>query len=152
MDDQVNKESFKINNSQLGEYIVHKDSIVSFKEGIIGYEYLKRFAMIEIEETRPFIWLVSVDEPEISLPVLKYKYIYPDYQINLTTRDLKLLEITKSDKFYIFFIITVNERNEEVTANLKGPLILNTDKRIGIQTIATNEEYVINYPVVQEES
>ena len=148
MTDNSESKSIKIVNSQLGELTINNDAIIHFDNGIIGFENLKNYTIVEIEETEPFIWFVAIDEPEVSFPILKYQYAYPDYEINLQNKNYMDLQLTHSDTFHIFFIITVNEIKEQVTANLKGPLILNLKNNLGIQIISPNEDYVINYPVL----
>ena len=145
--EQKQKEVTRISNQQFGELLVHEDSIIDFPEGIFGYEYLKKFALVEIEEMIPFIWLIAVDEPEIALPMLRYKAVYPNYQITLSGADRKTLQLNPDEEFHLFFVITVNEQEEKVTANLKGPIVIHIRKRLGAQIIATNEEYIIHYPV-----
>ncbi|MBN2008106.1 flagellar assembly protein FliW [candidate division KSB1 bacterium] len=143
----MEREATKISNSQLGELLVHEDSIISFREGIFGYEYLKHFALVELEETEPFIWMIAIEEPEISLPMLRYKTVFPEYELNMSSTERKILKLGQGDAFHLFFIVTVNEEQEQITANLKGPIVINLEERLGAQVVAPNEEYVIHYPV-----
>jgi flagellar assembly factor FliW len=149
---QDDNDTIEIQNSQLGELSIKNKSIIHFKYGILGYESLKRFAIINVKECEPFLWLVAVDEPEISLPIIKYVLIYPDYKLVLTSKDRKDLELAPSDLYYSFFVVTVNEQRGTVTANLKGPIVINLEKHLGLQIIVTNDEYIIDYPIIQKSS
>ena len=144
---QMEREVTKIVNSQLGELLLHEDSLISFPEGIFGYEYLKQFALVEIEETEPFIWMIAIEEPEISLPMLRYKTVYPEYELNMSSTERRMLKLGQGDPFHVFFVVTVNEEKEQITANLKGPIVINLEERLGAQIVAPNEGYVIHYPV-----
>ena len=137
--------NIKIYNSQLGELLIRKNSIIHFKQGILGYEFLHQFALVEVEDCKPFIWCISLDEPEIGFPILNYKITYPDYQLTLSDKDREDLKLQKSEHFHLFFIVRVDEQKKEVTANLKGPLVFNMKKMLGTQVVVQNEEYVVNY-------
>ena len=145
---QKQNKSITIKNSQLGEINIRMDTIVHFERGILGYDFLQRFAIVDIEECKPFLWCVAVDEPEMSFPIVEYKRVYPDYQFNLNTKDRQDLKLAKSDEFHLFFIVTVDEEKETVSANLAGPLVINPEKKTGAQIIVPNENYIVNYPII----
>ncbi len=147
MGKQIEREVTKIVNSQLGEMMVHEDSIIHFPDGIMGYEYLKHFALVELEETEPFLWMVALEEQEISLPLLRYKSVSPEYKLTLSSTERKKMKLGQNDEFHLFFIITVHEAKKNITANLKGPIVVNFDEGFGAQVIAINDEYKINHPI-----
>lgn len=142
------KNSVELKNSQLGEFEIDVDSIIHFENGIFGYEFLKKFCIINIMECEPFLWLVAVDEPEISLPLLKYSSVYPDYKFSLSDKDRQYLKLGESDTFFLFFTVTVDEKQASVTANLKGPIVINIEEHLGLQLISPYEEHVIDFPIV----
>ncbi|MEK7852425.1 MAG: flagellar assembly protein FliW, partial [Planctomycetota bacterium] len=53
---------------KLGEVLVKKENIITFKDGLLGFEDLREFVILDIEEWRPFEWLVSVENPDVTFP------------------------------------------------------------------------------------
>ena len=47
----------RIQTAVFGELEICQDRIIFFKEGLPGFEELKRFVLIILEQTRPFLWL-----------------------------------------------------------------------------------------------
>jgi len=137
-----------VTNVQLGEVQILRDKLIHFEQGIFGFESLKTYAILNIKSCEPFAWCVAIDEPEISFPIVNCHVIYPNYHLQLTDADRELLQLKKTDQLFIFFIVTVDEKKAQVTANLKGPLVFNLEKRLGAQVIMSDEKYVVDYPIV----
>lgn len=140
-----------LQNSQFGEMRISEKAIIHFKKGLLGYEFLKRFALLDIKECQPFLWLIPVEEPEINFPILNFELVSPKYKLNLTAPDKVSLALDDAETFMLFFIVTVDEERGLVTANLKGPLVINPEKNTGIQVVVPNEEYAVNYPITHKE-
>ena len=65
-----------------GKIDIEDDKIIEFPMGIIGFEYLKNFAIIydSERETRSKIsWLQSMEEPLLALPIIHPFELREDY-------------------------------------------------------------------------
>ena len=49
---------------------VDEDSVVTFPNGIPGFEQCKRFGMLALEEEAPFLRLLSIDQPNVGFVLL----------------------------------------------------------------------------------
>ena len=47
-----------------------QQNIIHFDEGILGFDELREFVIISEEETEPFKWLISMEEPNIGFPIV----------------------------------------------------------------------------------
>jgi len=128
----------KIKNLQFGEIEFDDEIIIHFPDGIIGFEKLQRFIIIEDEECEPFRWLISVDEPEIGFAVLEPTLIIPDYY-----------ERAGFDPgFYaLFVIVTLNKDISKISVNLKAPIVIDKAKKSGKQVILENSEFEVVHPL-----
>jgi len=71
-----------INTRLFGEIDIAEEKILSFDNGIIGLENLKKFTLIydsEKEDSGKIIWLQSVEEEEYALPVINPRNVMKDY-------------------------------------------------------------------------
>ena len=73
--------TFTVTNSQLGNLPIDPDKITTFPEGLIGFEDLIQFAIINLPEYEPFQWLLSIDDPDISFPIISPILVLEDYEL-----------------------------------------------------------------------
>ncbi len=106
-----------ITSSNFGELEIQPETIFFFENGILGFDELKNFVLVTEEETEPFKWLLSVDEPEIVFPILSPWHIIENYNPG------KNFNI---DSQIFFSIVTLDDGQGNITVNLKAPILLNT--------------------------
>ncbi len=122
----------KVNTLHFGMINVEEDYIFHFENGLLGFEILREFVLISDEDTMPFRWLVSIDEPAISFPLLS------PWLIDLSYKPGKQFD---DPNFVLFSIVTLEDDMGNMTANLKAPIVLNISNQTGEQVILTNDKY-----------
>jgi len=122
----------KIQNKQFGEIEYNEDSVLKFKEGILGFEELRNFILIT-EKDSFFSWLTSVDQPEI---------IFPLFPIELLQE-----ELNKESNFEPYGIVKLDKQPENITINLKAPVYIDHSEKLGFQKISESEELPLDYPL-----
>lgn len=135
-----------IDTEYFGRIEIGDDSIITFPEGIPGFEELRKFTLIDMgEDLSNLFWLQSVERPEISFIVTDPFVIYNGYEVNIPDNDLELLEITKPETVLALAIMVVSEDPKDIRVNLKAPVIINVDKKLGKQILQQNESLPIRY-------
>lgn len=141
----------QINSRLFGEIDIAEDKIIFFEKGLIGFDQYKNYAIIYDSEKKDggsIMWLQSMDEPELAFPVVDPLNICPDYNPTVEDEWLEPIGgIHNPDDLYVLSVMTVPSDLTKVTANLKAPLIINTDTRRGCQIIVGNDEYQVRYNV-----
>ncbi|MBQ6258525.1 MAG: flagellar assembly protein FliW [Lachnospiraceae bacterium] len=135
-----------------GKIDIADDKIITLENGIIGFPDLRRFTIIfdnEKDEEKSILWFQSMDEPQFAMPVLVPNYIIPDY--NPTVNDELLAPLGKLDETNTYVLVTVKvpQRIEDMTINLKAPIIINTDTLLGAQIIVEDEDALVRFPVYE---
>lgn len=125
----------KISNIQFGEFEVDENKIIEFKEGIIGFDSLKRYVFISLNDNL-FYWLTAVDDPEITFPLIPVKIFYENYP--------------NIDNFEAFGIVKLSSDALKITANFKSPVYINVKERQGFQKIIDDDTYPLEYYVFVE--
>jgi len=151
MEERPLKESSMVNLStnNFGNLSIEKENIITFEQGLLGFEELKQFAIIDVEECLPFEWLVSVEDPIVAFPILSPTLLFSDYKPSLTKDDLVLLDIKKEMDVEMFCIVTLGEKPENVTLNLKGPILINMKNKMGKQVVLAEDYYSLNQSLIQ---
>ncbi|MGB9812186.1 MAG: flagellar assembly protein FliW [Thermovenabulum sp.] len=137
----------KIETKFFGEIEIEEEKIINFPNGIIGFEDLKRFVLIDHPGSDIIKWLQSVEEKDFALPIIDPLSFFPEYEPIINESDLKNLELSSIEDAVILCILTVPKDLESTTVNLKAPIVLNPLNRIGDQLIAENPEYKIKQPI-----
>ncbi len=151
MEERPMKESSIVNLStnNFGNLSIEKENIITFEQGLLGFEELKQFAIIDVEECLPFEWLVSVEDPIVAFPILNPTLFFSDYKPSLSKDDLVLLNIKKEKDIEMFCIVTLGKRPEDVTLNLKGPILINMKNKMGKQVVLTEDYYSLNQQLIR---
>ena len=115
-----------IKTRYFGEIDVDEAKILTFDDGLIGFENLKKFTLIynnETEASSNVTWLQSLDEPLVAFPVINPFYVMTDYNPIVEDEVLIPLGELKEDSTAIFLTLTVPSDITKMTTNLKNYLI-----------------------------
>jgi flagellar assembly factor FliW len=135
-------------NAKFGEVTVEGTSVLSFSEGLPGFERLKTFGIVQVDDEAPFLRLLSVDEQAVGFVVLNPMLIFPDYNPNFGSEDLDGLQIEATEDLEMYCIVTLSQVPSEVTANLKGPIAVNTRKMLARQMILVDDRYTTKHSLL----
>ncbi len=140
-----------INTHLFGEVEVDTSKIITFEGGIIGFPDMKSFLLIHDSENEPvsISWLQSIDEPEFAMPVIDPLLLFDDYNPEVEDEILKPLGGIGENNMYVLVTMTVPSDITNMTANLKAPIIINTDNLKACQLIIDDEEYIVKHPVYE---
>ena len=143
-------ESDKVTFSSVkfGEVTVDASSILTFPEGVPGFERCKRYGLVSVDEEAPFLRLLSIDEPSVGFVILNPMLIWEDYNPQIGREDLEGLEIETADDLEIHCIVTLSSSAEQVTANLKGPIAINTRTMKARQMILVDDRYTTKHSLL----
>ena len=143
--------NMQINTKWFGTVEIDAAKVITFEKGLIGFEDCSRFAIVyetEDKKEKPIMWLQSLDEQALALPIIKPEYIVDEYAPDVEDELVyKLGENVKSDDLIIFVTMTVPSDLTKMTCNLKAPIIINTATMKAVQAVAANEDYVVRFPV-----
>ena len=130
-----------VRSERLGDLEVDDDKVLTFPEGLVGFPGDTRFVMVEIADDEAYRWLQSVDDPGLSFLTVIPWHFFPDYEPEIdraTQQELGLKDVTDA---IVLCIVTVREAAPAVTANLLGPLVVNTISRVGRQIVLAESGY-----------
>lgn len=119
-----------------GEIEVEQKHIFQFNEGMLGFDELHNYVLISEESTAPFKWLISLEEPTIGFPLLSPWHIDLFYEPGLNYN---------IDTQVLFVVVTLEDEDGEMSANMKAPVLLDVAKQTGEQIILPSEKYSTNF-------
>jgi flagellar assembly factor FliW len=143
----------KIETRKFGKIEIDETKIITMPEGLPGFAGFDRFVLLEDEKIAPFSWFQSINEPDLALVIMNPLLFKPDYQVNglenfIVTQGWT--NTTVSD-FLIYVVVNISKGKEEqkVTANLMGPLIINSKNNEAIQVVISDSSYSHQHNVLE---
>ncbi len=131
---------------QFGEIEIQDDEIIFFSQGIIGFEQLNRFYILEQEDSKPFKWLLSPDNDKFNIPLLDPQLVKDNY-IDEFPREVARQFLAEEGNVELFGVVNINNSDRSLTINLKGPIVVDKKKHRGKQVILTSDELPVDYPI-----
>lgn len=136
-----------------GEVDIEDEKILTFDNGIMGFEDMKRWTLIyDIEKGSegPISWFQSLDMAELALPVINPYTVTAIYEPVVEDELLKPLGEFKDEELVTLLTITIpSEDPSKTTANFRAPILINPVNRKGIQVIVNNEDYPIKFSIYE---
>ena len=136
-----------------GEVDIEDEKILTFDNGIMGFEDMKRWTLIyDIEKGSegPISWFQSLDMAELALPVINPYTVTAVSEPVVEDELLKPLGEFKDEELVTFLTITIpSEDPSKTTANFRAPILINPVNRKGIQVIVNNEDYPIKFSIYE---
>ncbi|WP_100333213.1 flagellar assembly protein FliW [Bacillus alkalisoli] len=124
-----------------GEVTIKKKDIITFQNGIPGFDEEKEFILIAVTEDETYYALQSIQDENLAFIVTNPFLFFPDYEFKLEDTVKQVLDINEKTTIELFIILTVAEPFEETTANLQGPIIINKENKLAKQIIINNNSY-----------
>ena len=120
--------------------------VLTFPWGLPGFEDLKTFVVLSLEEQAHLVWLQSLDNPAIALPAADPWMFFPDYEPKLPGFARLSLELDRPEDFTILAIVVVPEEGE-MFMNLMAPVLVNLRTRIARQVALETGGYSVATPI-----
>jgi len=121
--------------------------VITFPQGLIGFEGFKNYLLLKLKEYEPFLWLLSLEVKRLKFPLLEPGSFYPRYQPEISKEDLKSLGAKDAKEVKVYCLVSLG--NGKTTVNLKGPLLINPKKRLAKQVILLGSSYPLRYPLMK---
>jgi len=140
-----------INSEQFGQLEVPEAEIITFPQGLYGFEDLNRFVLLgKTDDPNPFMWLHAVDDPKVCFVVIDPFVFRKDYSPEPDEITLEILEMENTETLRVLTVVTIPEDIKKITANLKSPILINSVKNIAVQLVMDKEEYGFKHLILDE--
>lgn len=139
-----------VKTSRFGDKEVPDEALLTFPEGVIGFRDATRFVMFECSDDGLFKWLQSCDRPDLAFVICEANAIVANYQILIGEKERQVLKLEKPDDAVVCLILVIPKDPADATANLLGPLVFNSETRLGMQIVVVNPNYSTRYRLFRD--
>ncbi len=140
----------KIKTTRFGELEVDKKDILTLKEGLLGFDNLKKFFIVDPGDQTLILWLQSIEDEGTAFPIIEPKIFKPDYSVKLLPAELTSLNLESLADASIYTILTIPKNVTEMSANLKAPLVINNKTKVARQIVLQDSKLEVKWPMYKE--
>lgn len=140
----------KVKTTRFGELEVNPTDIITFNEGLLGFEQLKRYFVVDPGDSTLILWLQSTEDDKVAFPIIEPKMFKPDYIAKLLPADLNGLDLDSLQAAKLYSILTIPANVTEMSANLKAPVVVNSAKKIGKQIVLQDSKLSVKHEMYRE--
>ncbi len=140
----------QVRSTRFGTFEVDESRALVFAQGLLGFPNSSQYVVVEVEET-PYVWLQSVDEEDVAFLATSPFIFFPGYDLELGDEEQKSIEVEDPSQVEVLALLTIHragEQPESITANLLGPIVVNTESRRALQLVLDSPDYTTRVPLV----
>ncbi|HIJ78455.1 MAG: flagellar assembly protein FliW [Desulfobulbaceae bacterium] len=142
------QEMLTVSTSRFGELTVSPDKVIHMTSPFLGFPDSKNFMLKPHGKESPFMWLQSLETPTLAFVVIQAAIIAQEYAPHIPNYVKQELKASKDDQLEILLILTVPKNDlKKITANLLGPLVINTKQRLAKQVLQDPTIYDACWPI-----
>lgn len=136
-----------IETSRFGSLEVDDSRIITFPKGLLGFPRQQQYVLIEAGQDSYLWWLQSIDLPDLAFVVTDPSVFVPTYKVPIREEQLDEMGMESLDDAQVFVI--VNKRDNMLTGNLQGPLIVHVTRRTGEQLVLSDRRFTTRVPLIE---
>ncbi|MEA2457503.1 MAG: flagellar assembly factor FliW [Thermoleophilaceae bacterium] len=136
-----------IESTRFGAIDVPDEAVLEFPNGLIGLGGT-RYTLIAREESAPFMWLHSLDDPSLAIPVTNPWFFFSSYEVEVSDSEAERIGITDPSQADVYVTVRAGETIEDFRANLRAPLLISESR--GHQVINEADGTSVRAPLFAE--
>lgn len=138
----------KLSTRDFGVVEVEESEIVTFTGPIFVFESYRQFVFLYQEDvSEHFIWLQSVENPDLCFILVQPALVMEPYEPQLPTEAQELLG---DGDYMCWLLVSIREPFDRSTVNLKSPVVVNPALHRAAQFIL-DADLPLRHPLFREE-
>ena len=142
-----------INTTNFGELDVSPEQIIRVEAGLLGLEDHTEFVLVNNADAGgkiPFWWLQSCKDPDTAFVVTIPFLFEKGYEVDIPDDIVRVLGIKNEEEVAIYSICKIVDKFEDMTINLKSPVILNATNNRAMQIVMHESAYEVDEPAIKK--
>jgi len=136
-----------IQTTRFGAVEIDDSRMLEFPAGLLGFSSYRTFALLQPDDNGVFFWLQSTESPDLAFVVTDPALWIADFQANIRKEQMDELGMTETTDAQV--LVIVNKRDQSLTANLQGPLVVNPTNRRAMQLVLAEKKWSTRHELVK---
>ncbi len=143
----MTKPAVEFMTARFGLLSITEDKIIHFVKGVPGFGSLRKFILIDHDQEGTFKWLQSMEDANVAFLLTNPALYKPDYTVPLRKPEIESLAVKDSSALVSFVMVCVSSVTRELSLNLKGPVVFNSENMRAVQCIIDREDYPSHFVI-----
>jgi flagellar assembly factor FliW len=135
-----------LHSSRFGVLEIPDEAVIEFPSGLIGLGGT-RYALLARNEDSAFVWLHSLEDPELAIPVTNPFRFFATFEVELDDDEADRIGISDDDDTAVYVTVRAAEALEDFSANLYAPILISGGR--GHQVINQSADAPVRAPLFQ---
>lgn len=120
-----------------GSVEIDPEKIITFPNGLVGFESCKRYTLVQEGEPGTSFTLQSLDDPALAFQIVDPTTLGFNYELALTDAESALLQSPAADDVAVMQVLYKKEGEGKaaIAPNLRAPLLINLQAKVGLQKV-----------------
>ena len=136
--------------TRFGSIEIDENDVIEFPRGLLGFEAHTRFYLIDNPDYYPFTHLQAMDDPELAFTVINPRIFFPHYKVQVDRQEIADLAVDDVRHVNTWVIVTIPEEIDAMSANLQGPILINSTNNCGKQVVLVRSPYTTRHYLMDE--
>jgi len=136
-----------LNTTRFGQIEIDQQRVIRFPKGLLGFPRYKDYVLIEPSEESYFWWLQAIETPDLAFVVTDPSLFVPTYRVPIKQDQMSEMGLSSLEDAQVFVI--VNKRENVLTGNLQGPLVVNVQSRTAEQHVLSDRRFTTRVPLME---
>jgi flagellar assembly factor FliW len=137
----------QLETTRFGSVEIDDARVINFPSGMLGFSSYTSFVLLQPDEQGVFFWLQSTETPDLAFVVTDPALWIPDYKANIRREQMEDLGMTEIGDAQV--LVVVNKREDVLSANLQGPLVVNVNGCTGMQLVLAYKKWSTRYELLR---
>ena len=130
-----------VETARFGLIDVEQSSIISMPRGMFGFEDSTEYCLIQHGPDNAYMWMQSTADPGLAFVVVDPSQYFSDYAFMLSSVEAEYLDLNTPNDAMVLTTVNIEPGTLEVTANLAGPVVINSKSLLAMQVALDDERY-----------
>lgn len=115
--------SVTLHSTRFGHLEIPEEAVIAFPTGLIGLAG-SRYALLARDDDAAFVWLHSMDDPQLAIPVTNPWRFFSTYEVELSDEEAARIGIDDATATSVYVTVRAAESLEDFCANLAAPILI----------------------------
>ena len=140
----MQNQTITLESTRFGSVEIPSEAVVDFPAGLIGLGG-RRYAIVARDEDATFVWLHSLEDPDLALPLTNPWRFFANYEVELADDEAERIGVQHTDDTAVYVTVRAGEVLEDFSANLRAPILITHGK--GFQVINQAPDAPVRAPL-----
>lgn len=137
--------SVLVQSERFGEVAYDETATLTFPHGLLGFEGESQFVVVPVDDEGVYTWLQSMTDPALAFLATSPHFFFDDYAPEVNDADVEDLELAGPSETLLLCLVTIVE--DDISANLLGPIVVNTRTRRARQVVLGESRWSTREPL-----